>query len=66
MQYRITFRQEVFIEAGSYDEAQDLWERIDVGALDLELKHGNKPGEGSAIVRDIGYVETCSFEEYDE
>ena len=66
MNYRITFRHEVFIEADSEEEAQDLWERIDLGALDLELSAGNKPGTRSAIFREHNFVETYDLEEYPE
>lgn len=66
MQYRITFRHEVFIEADSEEDAQDLWEHIDLGALDLELSTGNKPGESSAIFREHNFVETYDLEEYPE
>ena len=66
MTYRITFRQEVFIDADSEEEAQNLWERLDLGALDLELSTGNKPGESSAIFREHGFVEMYDIEGYDE
>ena len=66
MQYRITYRHEVFIEADSEQEAQDLWERIDLGRLDDELSAGNKPGEASAIFREHNFVETYDLEEYPE
>ena len=65
MTYRITFRQEVFIDANSEEEAQNLWERLDLGALDLELSTGNKPGDGSAIFREHNFVEAYDLEEYE-
>jgi len=64
--YRITFRHEVFIDADSEEEAQDLWGRLDLGRLDDELSAGNKPGDGSAIFRHHDFVEAYDFEEYDE
>ena len=51
--------------ANSVREAQDLYERIDLGALDLEASTGNKPGESSAIFLSHGFVDTDDFEEYE-
>jgi len=65
MLYRVTFRQEAFIEADSDEEAQELYERLDLGALDLEVEAGNKPGDGSAVLREVGFVETYDLEEYE-
>jgi len=63
--YRVTFRQEVFIDADSEEEAQELWHRLDLGALDLELCKGNRPGGGSAIFREHNFVEAYDLEEYE-
>ena len=63
--FRVSFRQEVFIQADSEEEAKEFYERMDLGAIDLEVNHGNLPGAGNAIAIDADFVETCSFEEYD-
>lgn len=63
--FRVSFRQEVFIQADSEEEAKELYERMDLGAIEYEVNQGNLPGDGNAIAIDADFVETCSFEEYD-
>ncbi len=54
MEYRITYRHEVIIEADSDSEAQQKWEELELGQLD---------SEGSVVTHE--YVELVSFEDED-
>jgi hypothetical protein len=54
MEYRITYRHEVIIEADSDSEAKQKWEALELGQLDREE---------SVVSHE--YIETVSFEDED-
>lgn len=59
-QFRVTYRHEVFIEAETSEEAQLIWQSLDLGKLDQEVADGE--------ISSHDYVEAVSFEddEYNE
>tara|TARA_R100000655_G_scaffold4938_3_gene15466 strand:- start:3328 stop:3501 length:174 start_codon:yes stop_codon:yes gene_type:complete len=54
-QFRITFRQEVIVEAKTKEEAEQKFQGLDLDDLKNEL--------GNGIIKESGFVEDISFDE---
>ena len=54
-QFRVTYRHEVIIEAETSEEAQLIWQGLDLGKLDREVADGE--------IYSHEYVEAVSFED---
>ena len=54
-QFRITFRQEVIVEAKTQEEAKQIFHELDLDDLKNEL--------GNGIIKESGFVEDISFDE---
>jgi|TARA_R100000084_G_C4604498_1_gene124896 hypothetical protein len=54
-QFRITFRQEVIVEAKTKQEAEQIFQDLDLDDLKNEL--------GNGVIKDTSFVEEISFEE---
>ena len=54
-QFRITFRQEVIVEAKTKEEAEEIFSDLDLDDLDNEWKKG--------IIEDSIFIEKVSIEE---
>ena len=54
-QFRITFRQEVIVEAKSQEEAEQIFQDLNLDDLQNEL--------GNGVIKDTSFVEQISFEE---
>lgn len=55
-QFRITFRQEVIVEAKTKEEAEQIFQDLDLDYLRNEL--------GNGIIKESGFVEETSFDEH--
>ena len=53
-QFRITFRQEVVIEAKTKEEAEQIFQGLDLDDLQNEL--------GNGIIKESSFVEEISFD----
>jgi hypothetical protein len=53
-QFRITFRQEVIVEAKTQEEAKQIFHELDLDDLKNEL--------GNGIIKESGFVEDISYE----
>ena len=53
-QFRITFRQEVVIEAKTKEEAEQIFQGLDLDDLQNEL--------GNGIIKESSFVEEVSFD----
>lgn len=56
-QFRITFRQEVIIKAKTQEEAEEIFQNLNLDDLQNEL--------GNGIIKDTSFVEQISFDEQD-
>ncbi len=54
-QFRVTYRHEVIIEAETSEEAQLIWQGLDLGKLDKAVADGE--------IHSHEYVEAVSFED---
>lgn len=54
-QFRITFRQEVIVEAKTQEEAEQIFQGLDLDDLNMELANG--------IIKESGFVEEISVDE---
>jgi len=54
-QFRITFRQEVIEEAKTQEEAEQIFQDLNLDDLQNEL--------GNGVIKDTSFVEQISFEE---
>ena len=54
-QFRITFRQEVIVEAKTQQEAEQIFQKLNLDDLQNEL--------GNGIIKESGFVEDISFDE---
>ena len=54
-QFRITYRHEITIEAETSEEAQLIWQGLDLGKLDKAVADGE--------IHSHDYVESVSFED---
>jgi len=54
-QFRITFRQEVVVEAKTKEEAEQIFQGLDLDDLKNEL--------GNGIIKESGFIEEMSFDE---
>jgi len=54
-QFRITFRQEVIVEAKNQEEAEQIFQGLDLDDLKNEL--------GNSFIKESGFVEEISFDE---
>ena len=54
-QFIITFRQEVIVEAKSQEEAEQIFQDLNLDDLQNEL--------GNGVIKDTSFVEQISFEE---
>jgi len=57
MIYRKTWRHELYIKADTAKEAQEIWEKVDLGILNEEKMNG--------IIDTHDFVEEVSFEDED-
>lgn len=53
-EFRITFRQEVIVEAKTQEEAEQIFQGLDLDDLKNEL--------GNGIIKESGFVEEVSFD----
>ena len=53
-QFRITFRQEVIVEAKTKEEAEQIFQGLDLDDLKNEL--------GNGIIKESAFVEEVSYE----
>ena len=56
-QFRVTYRHEIIIEAETSEEAQLIWQGLDLGKLDKAVADGE--------IHSHDYVESVSFEDED-
>lgn len=54
-QFRVTWRQELYIEANSKEEAREIWENTNLGELNKEVENKN--------IQSHDFVELVDIEE---